>query len=76
MDIDHLDDLLVIGEKERLIKDVGISKSLSAKIVSIQAAKNKLVREKKLKALRNEVKALSGKKIDHRYAPHWFFAAS
>ncbi|WML50737.1 hypothetical protein RCG23_03320 [Neobacillus sp. PS3-34] len=64
IDIDHLDELIGIGEANQAFTKQGIVKSLEAQIQAIQKDKT----PDKLNALKNHIKAQKGKSITEEFA--------
>lgn len=75
MDVDHLDELLEIGEEQGLILNDGTAKSISSRVSSIQAEKSKKVQQTKLSSLQKYIKKHSGKKIAEEYVEFWNISA-
>jgi DNA/RNA endonuclease YhcR with UshA esterase domain len=65
-DVDHLDELLAYGEGRQLVGQLG--HSLESKVNAIQNTPNEKAQANQLKALRNEISAQAGKKINQDFA--------
>lgn len=68
MDLAHLDELILAGAEAGKITVKGIENSLLVKARSAQDAENPSKQIKALTALTHELEALSGKKVDEKFA--------
>ncbi|MGY4688826.1 endonuclease [Salibacterium sp. K-3] len=67
LSLDQLDELIELGEKQDYIKDAKTAERLEKKAENVQQAKNNPSREGKWRALRHQVKAQAGKKVDETF---------
>ncbi|GGE59042.1 endonuclease [Priestia taiwanensis] len=73
MDVDHLDELLVIGKEKNYMTSKSVVKILETKVAEIQQAETLLIQKGKLTSLRVFVESLADKNIDSHYAKFWKF---
>jgi DNA/RNA endonuclease YhcR with UshA esterase domain len=73
MDVDHLDELLVIGKQKGYITSKAVTQILTTKVNEIQQAETSLIQKGKITSLRVFVESQAGVSMDKRYAKFWRF---